>query len=97
MTTRRSFTQEYRDQAVSLHLDSGRSIAEVAKSMRPRGDLRQVGEKSDGNDRVSTRSVRSKTAHRELTIVTAIDGTEREWSLSAGVGMLSVAGGTLSG
>lgn len=33
MATRRSFTQEYRDQAVSLHLDSGRSIAEVARSI----------------------------------------------------------------
>ncbi|MGH3875199.1 MAG: transposase, partial [Pseudonocardiaceae bacterium] len=33
MATRRSFTQEYRDQAVSLHLDSGRSIAEVATSI----------------------------------------------------------------
>jgi hypothetical protein len=26
VVTRRSFTQEYKDQAVSLHLDSGRSI-----------------------------------------------------------------------
>lgn len=33
MATRRGFTQEYKDQAVSLHLDSGRSIAEVAKSI----------------------------------------------------------------
>ena len=33
MATRRRFTQEYKDQAVSLHLDSGRSIAEVAKSI----------------------------------------------------------------
>ncbi len=33
MATRRHFTQEYRDQAVSLHLDSGRSIAEVARSI----------------------------------------------------------------
>jgi transposase len=33
VATRRSFTQEYRDQAVSLHLDSGRSIAEVARSI----------------------------------------------------------------
>ena len=33
MATRRSFTQEYKDQAVSLVLDSGRSIAEVAKSI----------------------------------------------------------------
>ncbi|MGH3866766.1 MAG: transposase [Pseudonocardiaceae bacterium] len=33
MATRRRFTQEYRDQAVSLHLDSGRSIAEVARSI----------------------------------------------------------------
>src|SRR6185437_14150790 len=31
--TRRHFTQEYKDQAVSLVLDSGRSIAEVAKSI----------------------------------------------------------------
>jgi transposase len=29
----RSFTQEYRDLAVSLPLDLGRSIAEVAKSI----------------------------------------------------------------
>ncbi len=33
MATRRSFTQEYKDQAVSLILDSDRSIAEVAKSI----------------------------------------------------------------
>ncbi len=33
MATRRRFTQEYKDQAVSLVLDSGRSIAEVAKSI----------------------------------------------------------------
>ena len=33
MATRRSFIQEYRNQAVSLHLDSGRSIAEVARSI----------------------------------------------------------------
>ena len=33
MATRRHFTQEYRDQAVSLHLDSGRSIAEMARSI----------------------------------------------------------------
>ena len=33
MATRRRFTQEYKDQAVSLHLDSGRSIAEVARSI----------------------------------------------------------------
>ena len=33
MVTRRRFTQEYKDQAVSLVLDSGRSIAEVAKSI----------------------------------------------------------------
>jgi transposase len=33
VATRRHFTQEYRDQAVSLVLDSGRSIAEVAKSI----------------------------------------------------------------
>ena len=30
MATRRRFTQEYKEQAVSLVLDSGRSIAEVA-------------------------------------------------------------------
>ena len=33
MATRRQFTQEYKDQAVNLVLDSGRSIAEVAKSI----------------------------------------------------------------
>ena len=33
MATRRSFTQEYREQAVSLRLDSGRSITEVARSI----------------------------------------------------------------
>ena len=33
MATRRHFTQEYKDQAVNLVLDSGRSIAEVAKSI----------------------------------------------------------------
>jgi transposase len=33
VATRRHFTQEYKDQAVSLVLDSGRSIADVAKSI----------------------------------------------------------------
>ena len=33
MATRRHFTQEYKDQAVSLVLDSGRSVAEVAKNI----------------------------------------------------------------
>jgi transposase len=33
VATRRNFTQEYKDQAVSLVLDSGRSIVEVAKSI----------------------------------------------------------------
>jgi transposase len=33
VATRRHFTQEYKDQAVSLVLDSGRSIAEVANSI----------------------------------------------------------------
>ncbi len=33
MATRRHFTQEYKDQAVSLVLDSGRSIVDVAKSI----------------------------------------------------------------
>ena len=33
MATRRHFTQEYKDQAVSLVLDSGRTIAEVATSI----------------------------------------------------------------
>jgi transposase len=33
VATRRHFTQEYKDQAVSLVLDSGRSIAEVASSI----------------------------------------------------------------
>jgi transposase len=33
VATRRNFTQEYKDQAVSLVLDSGRSIAEVARSI----------------------------------------------------------------
>lgn len=33
MATRRQFTQEYKDNAVSLVLDSGRSIAEVARTI----------------------------------------------------------------
>ncbi|WP_308286213.1 transposase [Actinomycetospora soli] len=33
MATRRHFTQEHKDQAVALVLDSGRSIAEVARSI----------------------------------------------------------------
>jgi transposase len=32
-TTRRKFTQEYKDEAVALVLGSGRSIADVAKSL----------------------------------------------------------------
>jgi Transposase len=45
VATRRNFTQEYKDQAVRLVLDSGRSIGEVAKHalspMQPT-DLRPV-------------------------------------------------------
>jgi transposase-like protein len=45
VATRRNFTQEYKDQAVRLVLDSGRSIGEVAKHalspMQPT-DLRRV-------------------------------------------------------
>jgi transposase len=33
VATRRNFTQEYKDRAVSLVLDSGRPIAEVARSI----------------------------------------------------------------
>lgn len=33
MATRRHFTQEYKDQAVSLVRDSGRTIRDVAKSI----------------------------------------------------------------
>jgi transposase len=33
VATRRNFAQEYKDQAISLVLDSGRSIVEVAKSI----------------------------------------------------------------
>ena len=33
MATRRHFTQEYKDQAVNLVLDSGRSVADVARSI----------------------------------------------------------------
>ncbi len=33
MATRRHFTQEYQDQAVSLVRDSGRTIRDVAKSI----------------------------------------------------------------
>ena len=33
MATRRHFTQEYKDQALSLALDSGRTIVEVARSI----------------------------------------------------------------
>jgi len=33
VATRRRFTQEYKDQAVSLVLDSGRTVAEVANSI----------------------------------------------------------------
>ena len=33
MATRRHFTQEYKEQAVGLVVDSGRTIADVAKSI----------------------------------------------------------------
>jgi transposase len=33
VATRRRFTREYKDQAVNLVLDSGRSIADVARSI----------------------------------------------------------------
>ena len=49
MATRRHFTQEYKDQAVSLVLDSGRSIAEVAKTIGVHEmTLGKWGEESQG-------------------------------------------------
>jgi transposase len=42
MATRRRFTEEYKAEAVTLVVDSGRSIAEVAKSLG-------IGESTLGN------------------------------------------------
>ena len=47
MATRRHFTQEYKDQAVSLVLDSGRTIAEVANDASGR-EVSGVGEVRHG-------------------------------------------------
>ncbi len=66
MATRRSFTQEYRDQAVSLHLDSGRSIAEVATSIGVHeGTLGKWVKKAKGNDQAQGKDL-SETERAEL-------------------------------
>jgi len=39
VATRRNFTQEYKDQAVSLVIDSGRNIAKCEKARSPRDDV----------------------------------------------------------
>ena len=66
MATRRSFTQEYRDQAVSLHLDSGRSIADVATSIGVHeATLGKWVKKAKGNDRAQDEDL-SETERTEL-------------------------------
>jgi transposase len=66
VATRRSFTQEYREQAVSLHLDSGRSIAEVAVSIGVHeGTLGKWVKKAKGNDRAQDKDL-SETERAEL-------------------------------
>ncbi|MGH3866820.1 MAG: IS3 family transposase [Pseudonocardiaceae bacterium] len=69
MATRRRFTQDYKDQAVSLHLDSGRSIAEVARSIGVHEmTLGHMGEESErqragpGQGSVRDRASRAGTA-----------------------------------
>ncbi|MDQ2789219.1 MAG: transposase [Actinomycetota bacterium] len=66
MATRRRFTQEYRDQAVSLVLDSGRSVAEVAKSIGVHEmTLGKWVRKAKDNGRVSDKDL-SETERTEL-------------------------------
>jgi transposase len=66
VVTRRSFTQEYRDQAVSLHLDSGRSIAEVAVSIGVHeATLGKWVKKAKGNGRAQDKDL-SETERTEL-------------------------------
>ena len=51
MATRRRFTQEYQDQAVSLVLHSGRTIRDVAKSIGVHGiTLGKWVNKAKGDD-----------------------------------------------
>ncbi|PZS12028.1 MAG: hypothetical protein DLM60_23230 [Pseudonocardiales bacterium] len=66
VATRRRFTQEYRDQAVSLVLDSGRSVAEVAKSIGVHEmTLGKWVRKAKDNGRVSDKDL-SETERTEL-------------------------------
>jgi transposase len=66
VVTRRSFTQEYRDQAVSLHLDSGRSIAEVAVGIGVHErTLGKWVKKAKGNGRAQDEDL-SETERTEL-------------------------------
>ena len=62
MATRRNFTQEYKDQAVGLVLDLGRTIAEVAKSIGVfEMTFGKWVKKARESGRVPTRSVRART------------------------------------
>ena len=66
MATRRRFTQEYKDQAITLVLDSGRSIAEMANSNgRPRDNVRQMVKKAKDSGRVMDKDL-SETERAEL-------------------------------
>jgi transposase len=66
VATRRRFTQEYRDQAVSLHLDSGRSIVEVARIIGVHETtLGKWVKKAKGSGQVSDKDL-SETERAEL-------------------------------
>ena len=65
MATRRHFTQEYKDQAVSLVLDSGRSIAEVARSIGVHETLGKWVKKARDAGRVSDKDL-SESEREEL-------------------------------
>lgn len=78
MATRRHFTQEYKDNAVSLVLDSGRSIADVARSIGVHEmtlgkwvkKARDVGRVSDAelstDERAELERLRTENAHLKM-------------------------------
>ena len=72
MATRWHFTQEYKDNAVSLVLDSGRTIAEVARSIdvhemtlgkwvkKAKNEGRAAGGDLDGDERAELERLRTE-------------------------------------
>jgi transposase len=74
VATRRHFTEEYKDQAVNLVIDSGRSIAEIAKSIgvhemtlgkwvkRARDNGRTSEKELSGSERAELERLRAENA-----------------------------------